>query len=48
LDNIALDILYHSGLVEKNIYEGLVRLSERGVSAVLFGLQNEEKISDML
>jgi hypothetical protein len=48
LDNIALDILYHSGLVEKNIFEGFVRLSERGVGAVLFGLQNAEKISDLL
>ena len=48
MDNIALDVLYHSGLVEKNIFEGLVRLSERGVGAVLFGLQNAEMISDLL
>jgi hypothetical protein len=48
LDNIALDILYHSGLVEKSIFEGLVRLSERGVGAVLLGLKNAEKISEML
>jgi hypothetical protein len=48
LDNIALDILYHSGLVEKNIFEGTVRLSERGVGAVLFGMQDAEKISGLL
>jgi hypothetical protein len=48
LDYVALDILYHFGLVEKSIFEGLVRLSERGVGAVLFGLQNAEKISEML
>ena len=27
LDNVALDILNHAGLVEKSIFEGLVRLS---------------------
>jgi hypothetical protein len=48
LDNIALEILYHDGLVDINIFKGLVRLSERGVGAVLFGLQNAEKISDLL
>ena len=48
LDNITVDILYHTGLIQKNIFEGLVRLSECGVGAVLFGLQNAEKISDLL
>ena len=48
LDKFAVDELYRAGLIQKNIFEGLVRLSERGVGAVLFGLQNAEKISDLL
>jgi hypothetical protein len=48
LDEIAVEELYRTGLVQKNIFEGLVRLSERGVGAVLFGMQNAEKIYDML
>jgi hypothetical protein len=48
LDTIAVDELYRAGLVQKNIFEGLVRISERGVGAVLFGMQNAEKINDML
>lgn len=48
LDKNAVDRLYHTKLVDKNVSKGLVRLSERGVGAVLFGLQYADKISDML
>ena len=48
LDKTALNVLYHAGLVDKSVSDGLVRLSERGVGTVLLGLQNAEKISDML
>jgi hypothetical protein len=48
LDENAITVLYHAGLVDKQVPQGLVRLSEHGVGAVLFGLQNANKISDML
>jgi hypothetical protein len=48
LDKNAVDGLYRVKLVDKSISKGFVRLSERGVGAVLFGLQNADKISDML
>jgi hypothetical protein len=48
LDKNAVDELYHAKLVDKSVSKGFVRLSERGVGAVLFGLQNADKISDML
>jgi len=48
LDKNIVDELYHAKLVDKNVSQGLVRLSERGVGAVLFGLQSADKISDML
>jgi hypothetical protein len=48
LDKNAVDELYRAKLVDKSISKGFVRLSERGVGAVLFGLQKAEKISDML
>lgn len=48
LDKNAVDKLYHAKLVDKNVSKGLVRLSERGVGAMLFGLQSADKISDML
>ncbi|BBL64193.1 MULTISPECIES: hypothetical protein [Methanosarcina] len=48
LDKNAVDNLYHAKLVDKNISKGLVRLSEHGVGAVLFGFRNADKISNML
>jgi hypothetical protein len=48
LDKNAVDELYHAKLVDKSISKGLVRLSERGVGAVLFGLQNADKITELL
>jgi hypothetical protein len=48
LDENAIAVLYHEGLVDKQVSQELVRLSERGVGAVLFGLQNADKISDLL
>ena len=48
LDKNAVDGLYRAKLVDKSISKGFVRLSERGVGAVLFGLQKADKISDML
>ena len=48
LDKNAVDELYRAKLVDKSISKGFVRLSERGVGAVLFGLQNADKISELL
>ena len=47
LDKNAVDELYRAKLVDKSI-KGFVRLSEYGVCAVLFGLQNADKISELL
>ena len=48
LDENAVDELYSAKLVDKSISKGFVRLSEYGVGAVLFGLQNADKISELL
>ncbi len=48
LDKNAVDELYLAKLVDKSVSQEFVRLSERGVGAVLFGLQNADKISDLL
>jgi hypothetical protein len=48
LDNNAVEELYRAKLVDKSTTRGFIRLSERGVGAVLFGLQDADKISDML
>ncbi len=48
LDKNAVDELYLGKLVDKSVSKGFVRLSERGVGAVLFGLQNADKISELL
>jgi len=48
LDKNAVDELYRAKLVDKSVSQEFVRLSERGVGAVLFGLQNADKISDIL
>ena len=48
LDKNAVDELYRAKLVDKSVSQGFVRLSERGVGAVLFGLQKADKIYDLL
>ena len=48
LDKIAVEELYHAKLVDKSVSQRFVRLSERGVGAVLFGIQNADKITEML
>ena len=48
LDKNAVNELYHAKLVEKSVPKGFIRLSERGVGAVLFGLQKADKISELL
>jgi hypothetical protein len=48
LDKNAIDELYRAKLVDKSVSKGFVRLSERGVGAVLFGLQNADKILELL
>jgi hypothetical protein len=48
LDNNAVEELYRAKLVDKSTTRGFIHLSERGVGAVLFGLQDADKISDML
>ena len=48
LDKNAVDELYRAKLVDKSMSKGFVRLSEYGVGAVLFGLQNADKISELL
>ncbi len=48
LDKNAVDELYRAKLVDKSVSMGFVRLSERGVGALLLGLQNADKISELL
>lgn len=48
LDKNAVDELYRAKLVDKSVSKGFVRLSERGVGAILLGLQNADKISELL
>jgi hypothetical protein len=48
LDKNAVDELYRAKLVDKSVSKELVRLSERGVGAVLFGLQKADKIFELL
>jgi hypothetical protein len=48
LDKNAVEELCRAKLVDKSVSKGFVRLSERGVGAVLFGLQNADKIYDLL
>ena len=48
LDKNAVDELYRAKLVDKSVSMEFVRLSERGVGAVLLGLQNADKISELL
>lgn len=48
LDKNAVDELYRAKLVDKSVSKGVVRLSEYGVGAALFGLQNADKISELL
>ena len=48
LDQNAVNELYRAKLVDKSIPKGFVRLSERGVGTVLFGLHNADKISEFL
>jgi len=48
LDNNAVEELYRAKLVDKSTTKGFIRLSERGVGAVLFGLKDADKISELL
>ena len=48
LDKKAVDELYCAKLLDKSVPQGFISLSERGVGAVLFGLQNADKISELL
>jgi hypothetical protein len=48
LDKNAIDKLYRAKLIDKSISKGFVRLSECGVGALLFGVQNADKISEFL
>ncbi|KKG07020.1 hypothetical protein [Methanosarcina mazei] len=48
LDKNAVNELYRAKFVDKSIPKRFVRLSERGVGAVLFGLHNADKISEFL
>jgi hypothetical protein len=49
LNEDAVERLYRARLVDKSILSpGFIRLSERGVGAVLFGLQNAGKIAELL
>lgn len=48
LDKNAVDELYCAKLVDKSVPQGFIRLSERGVGAVIFGIQNADKISELL
>jgi hypothetical protein len=48
LDKNAVEELYRAKLVDKSQTKGFIRLSERGVGAVLFGLQNADKIYELL
>jgi hypothetical protein len=48
LDNNAVEELYRAKLVDKSTTKGFIRISERGVGAVLFGLKNADKIYELL
>jgi hypothetical protein len=48
LDNNSVEELYRAKLVDKSTTNGFIRLSERGVGAVLFGLKDADKISELL
>jgi hypothetical protein len=48
LDYNTVEELYSAKLVEKSTTKGFIRLSELDVGAVLFGLQNADKISYLL
>jgi hypothetical protein len=49
LDENAVERLYHAKLVDKSILSPeFIRLSERGVGTVLFGLYDAEKIKELL
>ena len=48
LDENAVERLYLAKLVDKSVPFGFIRLSERGVGAVLFGLHNADKVSELL
>jgi hypothetical protein len=48
LDNNVVEELYRAKLVDESTTKGFIRLSERGVGAVLFGLKNSDKISELL
>jgi hypothetical protein len=48
LDKKAVDELYRAKLVDKSVPPIFIRLSERGVGTVLFGLQKAEMISEFL
>ncbi|MDD3248630.1 MAG: hypothetical protein PHF18_17515 [Methanosarcina sp.] len=48
LDKNAVEELHRAKLVDKSVSKGFVRLSERGVGAALFGLQNADKIYELL
>ena len=48
LDKNAVERLYRAKLIDKSIPSGFIRLSERGVGAVLFGLHNADKVSELI
>ena len=49
LDENAVERLYSAKLVEKSVFSpGFIRLSEHGVGAVLFGIHNAERITELL
>ncbi len=49
LDENAVERLYSAKLVEKSVLlPGFIRLSEHGVGAVLFGIHNAERITELL
>lgn len=48
LDRNAVEELCRVKLVDKSTTKGFIRLSERGVGAVLFGLQNADEINEFL
>ena len=49
LDENAVERLYSAKLVEKSVLSpGFIRLSEHGVGAVLLGIHNAERITELL
>jgi hypothetical protein len=48
LDYNAVEELYREKLVDKSTTKGFIRLSARGVGAVLLGIQNADKIFELL